>query len=130
MIIFQRLNRLDVICMRVVVRMHDLPCSHIVVSDDEIVACRVQIVVLVLKRVDSLLVVVELSQVEFLLHVHHLNSTSFVSHCEHIAVFSDRESRYILSELVDFSDGLLLNSVNDFKVSALTDQDHVFIIVI
>jgi hypothetical protein len=85
---------------------------------------------LVLKRVDSLLVVVELSQVEFLLHVHHLNSTSFVSHCEHIAVFSDRESRYILSELVNFSDGLLLNSVNDFKVSALTDQDHVFIIVI
>jgi hypothetical protein len=89
MIVFQRFYRLDVICMRIVVRMHDLSCSHIVMSDDEIITCRVKIVILVLKSVNSLLVVVELSQVEFLLHVHHFNSTSFISHCENIPVFSD-----------------------------------------
>lgn len=98
--------------------------------DDEIVTCRIQIVILVFKSVDSLFVVVELSQVEFLLHIHHFNSASFIRHCENIAVFSDWKSRYILSEFIDFSDCLLFISVNDFKVSTLTDKDHIFVIVI
>ncbi len=74
--------------------------------------------------------VVKLSQVKFLLHVHDFDSSSFISRSEHITVFSYAKSRYVFGELVDLSDGLLLDPVNNFEVPALTDENNVFLIVI
>jgi hypothetical protein len=38
-IILQSFNRLDVIRMRIVIRMNNLTRSHVVVPDDKIIAC-------------------------------------------------------------------------------------------
>ena len=121
MIVLKSLDSLNVISMSIVIRMNNLSCSDIVVSDHKVIPCRIQVIITILKCVDSLLMVVKLSEMELLLYIHDFDSSGFICCGKYVSILSHAQCRDTFVEHVDLSDGLFFNSIDNLKISTLSD---------
>ena len=88
MVILQSLDALNVVSVGIRVGMYNFTCGHIEVSQNKVIASRIEIVLQVIYCIDSLLVVVKRAQSEFFLSIHHFDHTVLLSYGHHSCVWT------------------------------------------
>lgn len=114
--------------MSIIIWVYYLASSNVIMTNSKIVTCWIKVIIIELQRVNFLFMIMEFSEVEFLFYVHDLNTAWLICSCENISIFSNTKCGYILIEGIDLSDGLLFNAINNFNISALSNQDDIFVI--
>lgn len=116
--------------MRMIIGMNNHTSSDIIMPNKKVISRRIQIICFKLKGINPLFVLIKPSEMKLFLDIHDLNPTCFISSSKYIAIFSYGNSRNVLEESVDLTDGLFLVGINYFYVTTLTQKQQVFCITV